>query len=72
MALGLLVVAGIRVPCTDRQILTRWTTKEVQQCPFNVKTTWRIKTQHLSPSIYITLDGGAWWAAVHGVAKRHD
>ena len=27
---------------------------------------------NLDRVLYITLDGGAWWAAVHGVAKRHD
>ena len=44
--------SGVELPCTDRQILNRWTTKEVQQCPFNVKTTWRIKTRNTSVLLF--------------------
>ena len=62
----------IPVPCISRQMLNHWTTREVLELLW-IHVVISSREGSGTPLQYSCLedcmDGGAWWATVHGVAK---
>ena len=61
---------GTCIPCTGKWILHHWTIGDVSEIDVCNKL---LREGNGTPLQYSclenTMDGGAWWAAVHGVAK---
>ena len=69
------------IPCTRRLRLNHWTTREDLRATFNIESASAISRHLDSPGgegkgtplqcscLENPMDGGAWWAAVYGVAQ---